>query len=146
VAGLVGITPAAGFISPMSALALGAIVSGICYVSANLRAKSKLDDSLDAFAVHGVGGFSGAVLTGVFATAALKPVNAVATAGLIEGNVGLVGIQLLAVVATALYAMAVTFVLLKVLDAVMGLRVSAEVEDRGLDITLHGEEAYSTAG
>ena len=142
VAGLVGITPAAGFVSPMGALCLGAIVSGICYCSANWRAKSRLDDSLDAFAVHGVGGFSGAILTGVFATAALKKYNPGAMAGLLEGNAHAVLVQIVAAVSSAVYAMAVTFVILKVLHATMGLRVNEETEERGLDICLHGEEAY----
>jgi Amt family ammonium transporter len=146
VAGLVGITPAAGFVTPMGALALGAIVSGICYLSANWRAKSKLDDSLDAFAVHGVGGFAGAILTGVFATAAMKQYGAAAVPGLFEGNIGAVVTQTVAAGAAAIYAMAVSFVLLKILDAVMGLRVDEETEQRGLDVTLHGEEAYAEAG
>lgn len=145
VAGLVGITPAAGFVTPMGALALGAIVSGICYVSANWRAKSKLDDSLDAFAVHGVGGFAGAVLTGVFASSVMKGYNSLTVPGLIEGNIKTVGVQFLAAGASAIYAMVITFILLKVLDMTMGLRVNEESEERGLDICLHGEEAYGEA-
>lgn len=142
VAGLVGITPAAGFVSPMGALVLGALVSCVCYFSANWRAKSKLDDSLDAFAVHGVGGFTGAVLTGVFATSAMKSYNPLTMPGLIEGHIGPVFTQLIAAAASAIYAMAVTFILLKILDATMGLRVNEESEQRGLDITEQGEEAY----
>jgi Amt family ammonium transporter len=142
VAGLVGITPAAGFVGPMGALAVGAIVSCICYCSANWRAKSKLDDSLDAFAVHGVGGFAGAVLTGVFATAAMKTYNPLTVPGLIEGHIGTVMTQLIAAAACAVYAMVMSFILLKILGATMGLRVSEEAEQRGLDITEQGEEAY----
>jgi Amt family ammonium transporter len=146
VAGLVGITPAAGFVTPMGALCLGAIVSGICYLSANWRAKSKLDDSLDAFAVHGVGGFAGAVLTGVFASSAMVKYNSVTKPGLIEGHVGTVVTQFIAAGAAAIYAMVMSFILLKILDAVMGLRVNEETEQRGLDVILHGEEAYAEAG
>jgi len=142
VAGLAGITPAAGFVAPMSAVAIGAIISFVCYLSANWRAKSRLDDSLDAFAVHGVGGFCGMLLTGVFATSALKDVNSAAASGLIEGHSGLFLNQLIASVATAIYAMGVSFVLLKILDATMGLRVSDEEEHQGLDLVAHGEEAY----
>jgi Amt family ammonium transporter len=142
VAGLVGITPAAGFVSPMSALAVGAITAIVCYYSANWRAKSTLDDSLDAFAVHGVGGACGAILTGVFATAALKAINPVAAAGLLEGGIRQVGIQILGVVVVIAYTMAVSFVLLKVLDRIWGLRVDEECEHRGLDISTHGEDAY----
>ena len=143
IAGLAGVTPAAGFVSPMGAMAIGAIISGACYLSANWRARSKLDDSLDAFAVHGVGGFCGMLLTGVFATAALKSVNPSATSGLLEGSAHLLAMQLVASVATALYAMIVSFVLLKILDATMGLRVGDEAEHQGLDLHAHGEEAYA---
>ncbi|MBV9467689.1 MAG: ammonium transporter [Abitibacteriaceae bacterium] len=144
VAGLVGITPAAGFVSPMGALALGAIVSAVCFCSANWRAKSSLDDSLDAFAVHGVGGYTGAILTGVFSIGYLKTsnINPLALPGLLEGHPGTVVTQFLAASASAIYAMAVSFVLLKILDATMGLRVSEETEQRGLDIVEQGEEAY----
>jgi Amt family ammonium transporter len=142
VAGLVGITPAAGFVSPMSALAVGAITSLVCFYTANWRAKSRLDDSLDAFAVHGVGGAVGAILTGVFATAALKGINSVAAAGLLEGGFRQVGIQLLSIAAVIAYTMAVSFILLKVLDRIWGLRVDEECEHHGLDIKAHGEEAY----
>ncbi len=147
VAGLVGITPAAGFVMPMGALALGAIVSAICYVSANWRAKSTLDDSLDAFAVHGVGGFTGAVLTGVFSASILatQKISPLALPGLLEGGVKTVITQIIAAGASAVYAMVVTFILLKILDATMGLRVSEEAEQRGLDLTEQGEEAYGEA-
>lgn len=143
VAGLVGITPAAGFVGPLGALALGAIVSGVCFCSANWRAKSKLDDSLDAFAVHGVGGFTGAVLTGVFATGALKAYNTAVVPGLLEGHPGTVVTQLIAAASAAVYAMVVSFILLKILDATMGLRVSEETEQRGLDEVEQGEQAYA---
>jgi Amt family ammonium transporter len=148
VAGLVGITPACGFVSPLGALLVGAITSGVCYFSATMRAKSKLDDSLDAFAVHGIGGFTGAVLTGVFSVGALKTmgVSPLALPGLLEGGTGVFFNQLVATGAVALYTFVMSFVICKVLKAVMGLRVSEEAEHRGLDIHLHGEEAYETAG
>ena len=147
VAGLVGITPACGFVTPMGALAVGAITSCVCYYSATMRAKSKLDDSLDAFAVHGVGGFTGAVLTGVFSVGALATtkVNTLSLPGLLEGGVGVFLNQIIATAAVALYTFVMSFIICKVLQSVMGLRVSEEAEDRGLDISLHGEEAYSEA-
>jgi ammonium transporter, Amt family len=145
IAGLAGVTPSAGFVTPLGAVAIGAIISVVCYLSANWRAKSPLDDSLDAFAVHGVGGFFGTLLTGVFATAALSGINPAVRGGLLEGKAQTFVTQLIACGATALYAMAVTFVLLKILGAVMGLRVSEEDEARGLDMCAHGEEAYAEA-
>jgi Amt family ammonium transporter len=145
IAGLAGVTPSAGYVSPMSAMMIGAIISGVCYVSANWRAKSKLDDSLDAFAVHGVGGFVGTILTGVFATSALYGVNKAAKSGLLEGNFSTLLTQIMACVVTVIYSVVVSFVLLKILDATMGLRVSEEDESRGLDMSSHGEEAYAEA-
>ncbi len=145
IAGLAGVTPSAGFVSPISAMAIGAIISGVCYVSANWRAKSKLDDSLDAFAVHGVGGIVGTILTGVFVTAALKEINPSAKSGLLEGNFHTLLIQIFACVVTVIYSIVVSFILLKVLDITMGLRVSEEDESRGLDVSIHGEEAYAEA-
>ena len=143
IAGLAGVTPSAGFVSPLGAVCIGAIISGVCYLSANWRAKSPLDDSLDAFAVHGVGGFCGTILTGVFATSALAGINTAAKSGLLEGRVETLVTQIVACVVTAIYAMFVTFVLLKILGATMGLRVSEEDENRGLDMCAHGEEAYA---
>ena len=124
-------------------VAIGAIISGVCYLSANWRAKSSLDDSLDAFAVHGVGGFFGTMLTGVFVTASLQHINPLAKSGLLEGDVSAFTTQLIACVVTAVYAMAVSFVLLKILQATIGLRVSKDEENRGLDMHSHGEEAYA---
>ena len=129
VAGLVGITPACGFVSPMGAILVGAITSGVCYIMATLRAKGPVDDSLDAFAVHGVGGFTGAVLTGIFA--------------IDGGGLAQAGKQFLGTGIVAVYTFVGSFILFKVLNVVMGLRVHDEVEMRGLDIGLHGEEAYS---
>jgi Amt family ammonium transporter len=143
VAGLVGITPACGFVTPMGALLVGAITSGVCYVMANIRAKGPVDDSLDAFAVHGVGGFAGAVLTGLFSSAALSEsgVNAAAVAG----GMGQVVKQIMGTGIVAVYSFVASFILFKVLQAVMGLRATDEAEQRGLDINQHGEEAYAEA-
>jgi Amt family ammonium transporter len=152
VAGLVGITPACGFVTPMGAIMVGAITSLVCYISATMRAKSKLDDSLDAFAVHGVGGFTGAVLTGVFSAGALAvkdadgvAISPLALPGLLEGGVGVFLNQIIATSAVAAYTFVMSFIICKVLQAFMGLRAAAEDEDRGLDLSLHGEEAYADA-
>ena len=135
VGGLVAITPAAGYVNPAGALALGLIAGFACYFGATrLKSIFGYDDSLDAFGVHGVGGIVGALLTGVFAIEAIggKP-------GLVEGNPGQVLIQLEGILVTVLYCGAVTFGLLKGIEATMGLRVDAETEIGGLDINLHGE-------
>ncbi len=135
VAGLVAITPASGFVGPMGALMIGLAAGVLCYWGAtSLKRMLGYDDSLDAFGVHGVGGIVGAVLTGVFA---LKSVGG--TAGMLEGNTAQVGIQLLGVAATVVYTGIATFIILKVVDAIMGLRVSEEDEREGLDLALHGE-------
>ena len=141
VAGLVGITPACGFVTPGGAILIGLITTGVCYVMATIRAKGPVDDSLDAFAVHGVGGFVGAVLTGLFANEALK------TAGVspysVAGGMDQVIKQILGTGIVAVYSFVVSFILFKGLQAVMGLRASEEAEQRGLDVSLHGEEAYA---
>ena len=147
VAGLVGITPACGFVSPMGALFVGAITSGVCYVMATLRAKGPVDDSLDAFAVHGVGGFTGAVLTGVFSIGALATdkTNTLALPGLLEGGVKVFINQVVATGAVAVYTFVMSYIICLVLKAAMGgIRASDEAEERGLDVSLHGEEAYAT--
>ncbi|MBW3637543.1 MAG: ammonium transporter [Armatimonadetes bacterium] len=146
VAGLVGITPACGFVTPLGAVFVGAITSAVCYAMATIRAKGPIDDSLDAFAVHGVGGFTGAVLTGVFASGLITPINSLALPGLLEGGVGVFWNQLWTTVVVALYSFVMSFVICKVLQAVMGLRATDEAEERGLDISLHGEEAYAGEG
>ncbi len=140
VAGLVGITPAAGFVSPMAAIAIGLLSGVVCYGGVLIKGKFGFDDALDAFGVHGVGGALGALLTGVFAQ---KAFNAAGNDGLLAGNPGLMVPQLLGVGAAAAYAMVVTFVLLKVVDKVVGLRVDLDAEREGLDPALHGESAYS---
>jgi Amt family ammonium transporter len=141
VAGLVAVTPAAGFVSPIGALAIGGIAGVACFGGVLLKNRFGYDDALDAFGVHGIGGAAGAVLTGVFATAALTG-DAIG-GGLIAGNARLVGIQLLGVLAAAAYAIVVTVVILKVVRATVGLRVDPEVEHEGLDGTLHGESGYA---
>src|SRR5262245_564967 len=138
VVGLVAITPAAGFIGPMSAIALGAIAAFPSYFALVLRARTSLDDSLDVVAAHGIGGTVGALLTGVFAQKAL---NGVAD-GLLFGNPGQVGVQVIAVLASMTYSGIMSFVLLKLISVAMPLRASAQDESTGLDVTQHGEEAY----
>jgi Amt family ammonium transporter len=138
VVGLVAITPAAGFVGPMSAIALGALAAFPSYFGLIVRVKTTLDDSLDVVAAHGVGGTVGALLTGVFAQKAL---NGVAD-GLFFGNPAQLGIQAVAVGAAIVYSGVLTFVLLKLIGAVVPLRTDAADESTGLDVTQHGEEAY----
>ena len=142
VAGLVAITPAAGFVGPMPAIIIGLIAGVVCYLGVLLKGKFGYDDALDAFGVHGIGGALGAILTGVFASTAW---NAAGKDGLLRGNVHVFLEQLLAVGAAGLYAATVTFVLVKAIDKTIGLRVAKEEEQEGLDTALHGEEAYSEA-
>ncbi len=135
VAGLVAITPASGYVDPMGALAIGAIAGVVCYLGAAwLKPRLGYDDSLDVFAVHGLGGITGSILTGVFAVAAIG-----GTPGLLEGNSAQVGIQVYGVLATVAYSGIATYIILKAIDAVIGLRVEDEEEVEGLDIRLHGE-------
>jgi Amt family ammonium transporter len=138
VVGLVAITPAAGFVSPMDAIWLGGIAAIPSYFVLQWRAKTNFDDSLDVLAAHGVGGTVGALLTGVFAQ---KAINGVAD-GALYGNPGQVGIQLTAIAAAAVYSLVVSFILVKIVGLVVPLRPSAEDETIGLDISQHGEEAY----
>jgi Amt family ammonium transporter len=138
VVGLVAVTPAAGFISPMSALLLGGIAAVPSYFALIIRARTSLDDSLDVVAAHGVGGTVGALLTGVFAQ---KSLNGVFD-GALFGNPGQVAIQGVAVLAAFVYSGAGSFILLKLIGLVTPLRATAADESAGLDITMHGEEAY----
>ena len=140
VAGLVAITPASGFVGPVSAIIIGLIGGGLCYFAINLKSKLGYDDSLDVVGVHGVGGTWGALATGLFAS---KAINAAGNDGLFFGNPSLVGIQVLSVVAAWIYSFVVTLIILKVLDWTMGLRISEEHEIGGLDISQHGEAGYS---
>lgn len=142
VAGLVCITPASGFVLPMSAILMGLAAGIVCFTACTaLKSKFGYDDSLDAFGVHGVGGTLGALLTGVFATRAVFDIGQGRPLGLLEGGSVLAG-QAIAVAITWGLAVAATFIILKVLDAVMGLRVSQEEEIQGLDLSQHGEEGY----
>jgi Amt family ammonium transporter len=138
-AGLVGVTPAAGFVTPVGALLIGSITSTCCFFAVSLRAKLQFDDSLDTYPVHGLGGTVGALLTGIFAT---KEVNATGANGLLFGNPVQLWDQFVGVVATYIFAAVGTFIILKALGAIMELRVKAESEDQGLDINEHGEEGY----
>ena len=140
VVGLVAVTPAAGFVSPMSALLIGAIAAVPSYFLIEWRARTRFDDSLDVFAAHGVGGITGALLTGVFADAAW---NGTAD-GLLYGNPAQFGIQALSIVAVFAYSGLLTLGILKALSLVMELRPSTKEEGLGLDVVFHGEEAYTT--
>jgi len=141
VAGLVAITPAAGFVGPLGAIAIGAGVSGICYVMlVYVKAKFGYDDSLDAFGVHGVGGIWGALATGLFASKAINPAGA---NGLFLGNPKQLWIQFVGVAATIIYSLIVTFIILKLVQAVFGLRASETEERVGLDLTQHHEAGYT---
>jgi Amt family ammonium transporter len=140
VAGLVAITPASGFVGPVSAILIGLAAGVLCYAAINLKTKLGYDDSLDVVGVHGVGGTWGAIATGLFAS---KAVNAAGANGLLFGNVSLLGIQVLSVVAAWTYSFVVTLIILKVLDWTLGLRVSEDHEVSGLDLSQHGETGYS---
>jgi Amt family ammonium transporter len=145
VAGLVCITPAAGFVNPVYGMLMGVAAGIVCYIACTtVKNAFKYDDSLDAFGVHGVGGTLGAILTGVFATKAVNPgaVTLGYAGGLVDGNPGQVMIQITGVAAAGVFAIVGTAILLKVLDAVMGLRVPQEAEIQGLDLSQHGEEGY----
>ena len=148
VAGLVAITPAAGFVKPMSALLIGLIAGAFCYwMVAKVKVKFGYDDSLDAFGVHGAGGTLGALLTGVFAVSAVNPIlkdsqgNTLAS-GLFEGNAHQLLNQLAGVAIAWVLAVVGTLVILKLVDVTLGLRVSEEEEVQGLDLSQHGEEGY----
>ena len=152
VAGLVAITPASGFVGPIEALLIGLIAGVICFAMVTkVKARFGYDDSLDVFGVHGAGGTIGALLTGVFATRLINPVfkddkgNALAL-GMIDGNFTQVFNQLVGVVVAIVLAVVGTWIILKLVDLIVGLRVSVEQEIEGLDITQHGEEGYNWEG
>lgn len=140
VAGLVGVTPAAGFVTPLGAMLIGSIVSVACFFAVSYKVKLGIDDALDTFPVHGVGGTLGAILTGIFATTA---VNEFGANGLLFNNPGQLLKQLGAVVVTYIMAAVGTFILLKILEATVGLRPKPEAEMQGMDINEHGEEGYA---
>jgi Amt family ammonium transporter len=139
VAGLVAITPAAGYVGPMESIVLGIAAGGVCYGAVLMKGRFGYDDALDAFGVHGVGGFLGAVLTGVLAS---RQWNEAGADGLLHGGVGLFFENLLGAGVTIAYAGVVSVGLLKLIDKLVGLRADPEEEHEGLDVTLHGEEAY----
>ncbi len=141
VAGLVVITPAAGFVGPVSAVLMGLTAGAVCYSAVMLKGRLGYDDALDAFGIHGVGGALGAILTGVFAATVWG-----GESGLIDGSSKLFIENIIGVVAAAAYSVTVTFVILKVIDATIGLRVSKDEETEGLDTNLHGEEGYHMGG
>ena len=140
VAGLVGVTPAAGFVSPLSAIVIGVAVGVVCFAACSVKFRFGYDDSLDVVGVHGVGGALGALLTGVLASTAVNPGGA---DGLLFGNPGQLWIQFVSVAVTAIYCGGMTYVLLKIVDAVIGLRVTEDDEQVGLDLSQHGETAYT---
>ncbi len=149
VAGLVAITPAAGFVTPMSALAIGAFAGVFCYLMvAHVKARFGYDDSLDAFGVHGAGGTIGALLTGVFASSAINPIfkdssGRVLASGALEGNAHQVVNQAIGIAIAASLAVVGTLAILKIVDVLVGLRVPEDHEIQGLDVTQHGDEGYS---
>jgi Amt family ammonium transporter len=148
VAGLVAITPAAGFVSPMSALIIGLIAGAFCFwMVTKVKLRFGYDDSLDAFGVHGAGGTIGALLTGIFASSVINPIlkdanGNVLPSGLFEGNAHQLGNQFVGVVIAWVLGIVGTLVLLTIVDKVVGLRVTEEQETQGLDLSQHGEEGY----
>ena len=139
VAGLVAITPASGFVGPLAALIIGIGAGAVCYFGVNIKNFFGYDDSLDAVGVHGVGGTFGALATGLFAS---KAINAAGADGAFFGNPSLILVQLLSVTVAIVYAFSITWIILKVLDRTMGLRVQQEDEVQGLDLSQHGESGY----
>jgi ammonium transporter, Amt family len=139
VAGLVAITPASGFVGPLAALTIGIGAGAVCYFGVNIKNFFGYDDSLDAVGVHGVGGTFGALATGLFAS---KAINAAGADGAFFGNPSLILVQLLSVAVVIVYAFSITWIILKILDRTMGLRVQIEEEVEGLDLSQHGESGY----
>ena len=140
VAGLVGITPAAGFVTPLAAILIGAITAFVCFYAVSFKHKLQVDDALDSYPVHGVGGTVGAILTGFFAT---KTVNSAGANGLLFGNPMQVLIQIVAVAVAYIIAGVGTWIILKILNVTVGLRIPEEAELQGMDINEHGEEGYN---
>ncbi|WP_028580750.1 ammonium transporter [Desulfogranum japonicum] len=140
ISGLATITPAAGFVGPNSAVIIGLIAGLVCYLAVNFKAKMQFDDSLDVVGIHGVGGITGTLLLGVFAS---KAVNPGGVDGLLAGNISQLGSQLIGILVVCGYTFVVSLIILKGIDHFMGLRVSPEAEDQGLDFTEHSETAYN---
>ncbi|WP_442936307.1 ammonium transporter [Nostoc sp.] len=141
VAGLVGITPAAGFVTPLSAILIGFVTAFVCFYAISFKHKLQIDDALDTYPVHGVGGTIGAILTAIFAT---TQVNGGGKDGVLRGNFGELGVELVAIAVAYAIAGVGTWIILKVIDATVGLRVKEEAELQGLDINEHGEEGYNS--
>jgi Amt family ammonium transporter len=135
IAGLATITPGAGFVGPLSALIIGLVAGAVCYMAVVWKTKLGYDDSLDVVGIHGVGGVMGILATGLFAS--------IGAQGLFFGNPGQFVIQIVTVVATMAFAMGGTYVILKFLDVTIGLRISAQDEEVGLDLSQHSERGYS---
>ena len=144
VAGLGTITPASGFVLPWHGVVIGALAGGLCYYfCTQVKIRLKYDDSLDVFGVHGVGGVLGMLMVGVFATASLSATpEAAGVSGLIEGNVRQIGVQFIGVLVTIAWCAAGTWIVLKLIDAFTGLRVTAEEEIEGIDLAMHGEAIH----
>jgi Amt family ammonium transporter len=140
VAGLATVTPASGYIGPFPAIVIGLFAGILCYFAVVWKGRMGYDDSLDVVGIHGVGGVFGILATGVFAS---KAINAAGADGLLFGNAGQLGIQAIMVAAVALFSVVGTWVILKVVDAAVGLRVAPEDESTGLDLSQHNERAYS---
>ncbi len=140
VAGLVAITPASGYVGPLAALLIGLGVGVLCYFAVGFKTKLGYDDSLDAVGVHGVGGTFGAIMVGLFASKAVNPAGG---NGLFYGNLHLLGVQAISVAAAIVYSFVITWVILKILDKITGLRVNGDDELDGLDLSQHGESGYS---
>ena len=140
VAGLVAITPASGYVGPVSSVIIGAVAGVVCYLAVLAKAGLGYDDSLDVVGVHGVGGAWGAIATGLFAS---KAINSAAADGLFFGNPGQLWTQIVAVLATVAYSLVVTLIILYIVKAIVGLRVIEEEEVAGVDVSAHGENAYN---
>lgn len=140
VVGLVSITPGAGFVTPLSSIVIGAVGGAVCFFSVTVvKQKFKYDDALDAFGCHGVGGIWGGIATGIFST---KTINQSGANGLLYGNPKLLGIQLTAILITIIFSVLMTFIILKLINKFIKIRVSNEEEHEGIDVSQHGEEAY----
>jgi ammonium transporter, Amt family len=144
VAGLVAITPASGFVKPMPAILIGLLAGLVCYLMVSkVKQMFGYDDSLDAFGVHGVGGTLGALLTGIFATKEVNDLRMGKAMGMIDGDAGQIVNQVIAVLIAWVLAIVGTLIILKICDAVFGMRVTKEQETEGLDLSMHGEEGYN---
>jgi ammonium transporter, Amt family len=143
VAGLVAITPASGYVGPLASIVIGGVAGFLCFSACNLKTKLGYDDSLDVVGVHGMGGTWGALATGLFAT---KEINAAGADGLFYGNPGQLWNQFIGILAAGALGFVMTWIILTVLDAIMGLRVTDEEEVEGLDLSQHSETAYSLGG